>query len=163
MVEYRSETPLFAMPFMSNAFFYQDRLGTNIGKAALKKEWRVSHSCHDTNLLAFASLLGVDVGAPYFTGHWIVELHCGPGGEWTTHVIYNQDPTAMGIKEFVGCQPVKLPLNGEYCKLSDCSVGAQPAEELIDYLDKRSVYRSSLSAGCRLPQTHHDMCSTIVL
>ena len=86
------------------------------------------------------------MGAPYFTGHWIVELHCGPGGEWTTHVIYNQDPTAMGIKEFVGCQPVKLPLNGEYCKLSDCSVGAQPADELIDYLDKRSVYL--LAAGC---------------
>ena len=33
------ETPLFAVPFIyENASFYQDRLGTNIGKA-LKKEW----------------------------------------------------------------------------------------------------------------------------
>jgi hypothetical protein len=32
------ETPLFA-PFIQNASFYQDRLGTNIGKTR-KKEWR---------------------------------------------------------------------------------------------------------------------------
>jgi hypothetical protein len=36
------KTPLFLSNVYINASFYQDRLGTNIGKA-LKKEWRFSH------------------------------------------------------------------------------------------------------------------------
>ena len=36
------KTPLFLSNVYINASFYQDRLGTNLGKA-LKKEWRFSH------------------------------------------------------------------------------------------------------------------------
>jgi hypothetical protein len=37
------KTPLFAPFTLKKRSFYQDRLGTNIGKA-LKKEWRFSHA-----------------------------------------------------------------------------------------------------------------------
>ena len=85
--------------------------------------------------------LGVDVPAPYFTGHWLIELHQNVDTNvWTVKVIYNADPTTMTDEEFMTLRPRKLPLDGKFVKIEDCAVGEMSADELIGYLDSASGF-----------------------
>jgi hypothetical protein len=71
------KTPLFAMPFMHKMHqFYQDRLGTNIGKA-LKKEWRFFAGAHFDGNGDYITISGTDYETDgERTKHCIVKLCC---------------------------------------------------------------------------------------
>lgn len=97
-------------------------------------------SCHDTNVLALAGLLGVTVDAPFFAGHWLFELHKSTTDEWTVRVIYNANPTEMNVADFIELSPRQLPLDGTFRAYSDLPVGEMSANALIDYLDKSSGF-----------------------
>jgi len=117
-------------------------LGSEIGRLlADRRDGRntfkmVEFSCHDTNVLALAALLGVDVEAPYFTGHWIFELHrpAEASAEWTVKVFYVPNPTRTSQTAYCAVLPRQLPLDGEYVDYEHCGIGAIAAEKLIRYL-----------------------------
>lgn len=100
----------------------------------------VEFSCHDTNVLALAGLLGVAVDAPYFTGHWLIELHKSQTNEWSVRVMYNANPTTMGLADVMALEPRQLPLDGKFQAFNDLPVGEMSADALIDYLDKTSGF-----------------------
>lgn len=105
-----------------------------------KKLKFLEFSCHDTNVLALAGLLGVTIDAPFFTGHWLLELHKSPTNQWSVRVMYNANPTAMGPGEFMGLIPRQLPLDGTFRAFSDLPAGEMRANALIDYLDRTSGF-----------------------
>jgi hypothetical protein len=95
----------------------------------------VEFSCHDATILALASLLGVEVDAPFFAGHWLFELHQSSAGAWSVRVIYNADPTTMEPGEFLELPCWTLPLDEVYLPLRSCARGATDADAFLSYLE----------------------------
>lgn len=128
----------------------------------------VEFSCHDTNVLALAGLLGVTIDAPFFTGHWLIELHKSATNQWSTRVMYSANPTVMGPADFIALQPRQLPLDGNFRPFNDLPVGEMPANTLIDYLDKTSGFGKtarelrSAVATLRLPDGQQHLTSIVV-
>lgn len=128
----------------------------------------VEFSCHDTNVLALAGLLGVIIDAPYFTGHWLIELHKSIVNAWSVRVMYNANPTAMGPTEFMALTPRQLPLDGNFRPFSDLPEGEMPANTFIDYLDKTSGFGKtarelrSVVAALRSPDGKQHLQSIVV-
>ena len=105
-----------------------------------KKLKFLEFSCHDTNVLALAGLLGVTIDAPFFTGHWLLELHKSPTNQWSVRVMYNANPTVMDPADFSRLIPRQLPLDGTFRAFSDLPAGEMRANALIDYLDRTSGF-----------------------
>lgn len=103
----------------------------------------VEMSAHSGNLLALASLLGVDISSPCFAAHWLFELHCSASGselDWTVRTFYIPDPIHVSKDKYVnGLLARRMPLNGKYVAYEECPVDTSPygltqAQQLIDYL-----------------------------
>lgn len=117
-------------------------LGGEIGGIlAARKSGRSSlrmaeFSCHDGNLLALASLLGLDIEPPDFAGHWLFELHrpAKSSGEWTARIFFVRSPESVSPTEYCEMSPRKVPLDGVYVDYERCPIGEVPADTLIDYL-----------------------------
>ena len=113
-------------------------LAVKLPYLCLRRLKLVEFSCHDANILALASLLGVDIAAPFFAGHWLFELHKSTNGQWSVHAIYNSDPTAMPPEEFLRQKCWQLPLDGKYLGLEECNEGSIPADTFLNYIDTHS-------------------------
>eukprot|EP00930_Biecheleria_cincta_P095122 TRINITY_DN87145_c0_g1_i1.p1 TRINITY_DN87145_c0_g1~~TRINITY_DN87145_c0_g1_i1.p1 ORF type:complete len:592 (+),score=100.16 TRINITY_DN87145_c0_g1_i1:66-1841(+) len=115
-------------------------------------------SGHDTDLMALASLFGVDVPQPYFTGHWMFELHRphGGGSEWTVQVFYVIDPTSLTEAGYCALTPRRLPLDGIYIDFERCPAGSTPAEQFCAY-----VRRPGLALSNKLMRALGNMAESV--
>jgi len=98
-------------------------------------------SCHDGNILALASLLGLDVEPPEFSSHWLFELHrpSTKHGEWTARVFFVRDPEVVDEQAYCALQPRQVPLDGVYVEMEQCPVGPVSAQKLVGYLKEWGV------------------------
>jgi len=101
----------------------------------------VEFSAHDTTVLAMASLLGVDIEHPAFTGYWCFELHrpLKAGGQFKVAVSYNPHPTRDGI----AVSSRQLPLDGKYQDWEALPIGTVDAAELIKYMGNQGAMESA--------------------
>lgn len=67
-------------------------------------------SAHDTTVCALAARMGVDIQHPWFTGHWLFELHQRGNEEPFVRCFYNPNPTKHDELELVAR---KIPFEGE--------------------------------------------------
>lgn len=104
-----------------------------------------SFSCHDTTLLALASMMGLYLdNPPQFTGYFLFELYkkdqeddC----EYFVKIYYNHDPT----KEDMGILRPKYWKRGDfYQKWNDLPIGVFPFDEFNDLLSQDEFERVNI-------------------
>ena len=75
----------------------------------------VEYSAHDTTILALASILGIDIDAPDFLGHFTFELYRRRSRvelptPWMIRVGYDPSPQSVPTR----FRSIKLPLDGTW-------------------------------------------------
>jgi Ca2+-binding EF-hand superfamily protein len=83
------------------------------GKSGMQDDLRfIELSAHDTTVCALAARMGVDIRHPWFTGHWLFELH-QEGGVSTpfVRVFYNPKPTEI---DELGLEEGRIPFEGRF-------------------------------------------------
>jgi len=101
-------------------------------------------SAHDTTLLALASLLGIDIDAPDFTGNFTFELYRKRSrlelpSPWEILVGYDPSPHTIPSQN----RFMKLPLDGKYHYWKDLEEGYINAAELLSYMADHGQLLSS--------------------